>query len=56
MERCAHQRIETRRAQRKAGYWSAYVIAKMYADLGDKEQAFRLLDSFVRSGIRGCLA
>ena len=36
--------IETRQAQRKEGYWSAYAIAKMYADLGDKEQAFRWLD------------
>ena len=36
--------IETRQAQRKTGYWSAYVIAKMYADLGDKDQAFRWLD------------
>jgi hypothetical protein len=30
-------------AQRKTGYSSAYRIADLYADLGDKEQAFRWL-------------
>jgi tetratricopeptide (TPR) repeat protein len=37
--------IETRQAQRKTGYWSAYWIASMYADLGDKDQAFRWLNT-----------
>ncbi len=35
--------IEVRLAQRKAGYYSAYLIADLYADLGDKEDAFRWL-------------
>jgi len=35
--------IEARQAQRKTGYYSAYHIAAMYADLGDKDQAFRWL-------------
>ena len=37
--------IEARQAQRKAGYLSAYKIAELYADLGDKEQAFRWLNT-----------
>ncbi len=37
--------IETLQAQRKTGYSSAYVIATLYADLGDKDQAFRWLDT-----------
>jgi serine/threonine protein kinase/tetratricopeptide (TPR) repeat protein len=37
--------VETREAQRKANYWSSYTIATLYADLGDKEQAFRWLDT-----------
>jgi eukaryotic-like serine/threonine-protein kinase len=37
--------IETRLAQRNSGYWSAYAIASLYANLGDKEQAFRWLDT-----------
>jgi eukaryotic-like serine/threonine-protein kinase len=37
--------IEIRQAQRKTGYSSAYVIAALYADLGDKDQAFRWLDT-----------
>ena len=36
--------IEFRQAQRKTGYFSAFDIAAFYADLGDKEQAFRWLD------------
>jgi tetratricopeptide (TPR) repeat protein len=35
--------IEARKEQRKTGYSSAYRIADLYADLGDKEQAFRWL-------------
>jgi serine/threonine protein kinase len=35
--------IEIRQAQRKTGYYSAYLIAQLYADLGDKDQAFRWL-------------
>ena len=31
--------------QRKTGYSSAYEIATMYADLGDKDQAFRWLNT-----------
>jgi serine/threonine protein kinase/tetratricopeptide (TPR) repeat protein len=37
--------IETRQAQRKNGYWSAYDIATLYADLGNKDQAFRWLNT-----------
>jgi tetratricopeptide (TPR) repeat protein len=37
--------IEIRQAQRKTGYSSAYRIAALYADLGDKEQAFRWLNT-----------
>jgi TolB-like protein/DNA-binding winged helix-turn-helix (wHTH) protein len=36
--------IEFRQAQRKNGYYSALIIATFYADLGDKEQAFRWLN------------
>ena len=36
--------IETRKAQRKTGYSSAYDIAALYADLGDRDQAFRWLN------------
>jgi TolB-like protein len=38
------QAIEFRQAQRKTGYFSAFDIAALYADLGDREQAFRWLD------------
>jgi eukaryotic-like serine/threonine-protein kinase len=37
--------IEARQAQRKTGYSSACIIADLYADLGDKDQAFRWLDT-----------
>jgi len=37
--------IETRKAQRKTGYSSAYTIATQYADLGDKDQAFIWLNT-----------
>jgi TolB-like protein len=37
--------IEARQAQRKTGYSSAYRIATLYADLGDKDQAFRWLNT-----------
>jgi eukaryotic-like serine/threonine-protein kinase len=37
--------IEARLAQRKAGYFSAYNIAVLYADLGDKDQAFLWLNT-----------
>jgi tetratricopeptide (TPR) repeat protein len=33
--------IEVRQAQRRNGYPSAYPIAALYADMGDKDQAFR---------------
>ena len=38
------QAIEVRQAQRKTGYYSALIIARFYADLGDKEQAFHWLN------------
>ena len=37
--------IEARQAQRKTGYFSAFVIAILYADLGRKDQAFQWLDT-----------
>jgi serine/threonine protein kinase len=37
--------IETRKVQRKTGYASAYGIASMYAELGEKDQAFRWFDT-----------
>ncbi|MGA7687049.1 MAG: hypothetical protein WCC32_01730 [Terriglobales bacterium] len=37
--------IEVRLAQRKAGYWSAYDIATLYAGLGEKDEAFRWLNT-----------
>jgi hypothetical protein len=37
--------IEARQAQRKTGYFSAYLIAALYADIGDKDQAFRWLNT-----------
>jgi eukaryotic-like serine/threonine-protein kinase len=36
--------IETLQAQRNTGYSSAYVIATLYAELGNKDQAFRWLN------------
>ena len=37
--------IEVRQAQRKTGYSSAYDIATLYADLGDRDQAFHWLNT-----------
>jgi len=37
--------IEIRQAQRRTGYIPAYWIAELYADLGDKDQAFRWLNT-----------
>jgi eukaryotic-like serine/threonine-protein kinase len=37
--------IEARQAQRKAEYSSAYEIANLYAELGEKDQAFRWLNT-----------
>jgi tetratricopeptide (TPR) repeat protein len=37
--------IEVRQRQRKTGYGSAYDIAFLYADLGNKDQAFKWLDT-----------
>ncbi len=37
--------IEARQTQRKTGYYSAFMIAGLYADLGDKDQAFRWLNT-----------
>ncbi|MFZ1928440.1 MAG: hypothetical protein WAU50_04850, partial [Candidatus Sulfotelmatobacter sp.] len=36
--------IEFRKSQRENGYSSALTIARFYADLGDKEQAFHWLN------------
>jgi hypothetical protein len=40
--------IEIRQAQRKNGYSSAYKVAQLYADLGNKDQAFKWLDTAYR--------
>jgi len=37
--------IEAMKAQRKPGYWSAGRIAALYAELGDKDQAFSWLNT-----------
>jgi len=37
--------IQVRQVQRKAGYFSAYSIGCLYADLGEKDQAFRWLNT-----------
>jgi TolB-like protein/predicted Ser/Thr protein kinase len=37
--------IQARKAQRRAGYQSAYEIAQLYAELGDKDQAFMWLNA-----------
>ena len=37
--------IETRKAQRETGYSSSYGIAALYADLGDKDEAFKWLNT-----------
>ena len=36
---------QVRQMQRRSGYFSAYNVAILYADLGDKDQAFRWLDT-----------
>ena len=40
--------IEVRQAQRKTSYYSAVLIAGLYAELGDKDRAFRWLDTAYR--------
>jgi tetratricopeptide (TPR) repeat protein len=42
--------IEVRQTQRKTGYTgaSAFIIAQLYADLGNKDQAFKWLDTAYR--------
>ena len=37
--------IETLQAQRNTGYSSPYVIATLYAEMGNKDQAFRWLNT-----------
>jgi TolB-like protein len=37
--------IQVRLKQRQVGYMSPYVIARLYADLGDKEKAFQWLNT-----------
>jgi TolB-like protein len=48
--------IEVRQARRRTGYSSAYGIAQLYADLGEKDQAFQWLNSSYRerdAGLEG---
>jgi tetratricopeptide (TPR) repeat protein len=42
------QAIETLQTRRKTHYCSPFMIARLYADLGDKEQAFQWLDTAYR--------
>jgi tetratricopeptide (TPR) repeat protein len=42
------QAIKSLQARRKLKYFSPYMIARLYADLGDKEQAFQWLDTAYR--------
>jgi TolB-like protein/Tfp pilus assembly protein PilF len=44
----ATQLIETLQTQRKTGYGSPFLIARLYADVGDKEHAFQWLDTAYR--------
>jgi TolB-like protein len=37
--------IQVRLAQRKKGYYSGYKVAQLYADLGNKDQAFKWLNT-----------
>ena len=48
MEGALTKGIEVRLTQRKTGYYSAFWIATLYADLGDKDQAFRWLNTAYR--------
>jgi tetratricopeptide (TPR) repeat protein len=48
--------IETRQAQRKTGYSSACRIAEFYANLGDKDQAFRWLNTAYQERNAGLVA
>jgi hypothetical protein len=47
--------IEPRQAQCKTGYSSAYWIAVLHADLGDKDQTFRWLNAAYQERDRGLL-
>jgi hypothetical protein len=47
--------IEIRQAQRNTGYWSAYTIATLYANLGDRDQAFRWLNTACQERDAGLL-
>jgi len=47
--------IEALQAQRKTGYSSAYTIATMYAQLGDKEEAFRWLNTALQEHAEGVM-
>jgi eukaryotic-like serine/threonine-protein kinase len=48
--------IEARKAQRNTGYSSAYNIATLYADLEDKDQAFRWLNTAFQERDLGLLS
>ena len=48
MARRARRRHQRTLNQRQTGYASPYKIARLYADLGDKEKAFEWLDTAYR--------
>ena len=55
-KRALRKGIEARKAQRKTGYYSAYIIADLYAEMGDKDEAFRWLNTARlerESGLKG---
>jgi hypothetical protein len=47
--------LEVLQTQRKTGYSSPYTIATMYADLGDKEQAFQWLNTALQEHSEGVM-
>jgi serine/threonine protein kinase/tetratricopeptide (TPR) repeat protein len=48
--------IAARQAQRRTGYYSAFMIAALYADLGNKDQAFRWLNTAYQERDGGLVA
>ena len=46
--------IEVRQVQHKVSHCPAFVIAKMFAELGDKESAFQWLNTVIRNVIASC--